>query len=282
MFKLIIGILLAGAIACAVPVCAGDNSPGSGLYGSVHDLTNGPNFIGAPSAPRVPGFQPDLEKRICAYCHTPHHAIKVGDPNTYGADYLPLWSHQVSSVMYTPYASPSPSTYFQTHGGTSMSADPLVGNSRLCMSCHDGITAVDSFYGELSNHVMTDVPLPPFPGQPVISSFGTTNHPIGFAMTDVIPGYPGAAHPDTNILPLSDLSTYNTGTAYASPQITSRLYMRAILTCSSCHDVHNSLNKVAYQAGTRNYLLLGSQIGSDLCLSCHTPASGVSGNVHNW
>ena len=41
---------------------AGDNTPGSGVYGSVHDLTNGPNMIGAPSAPRVPGFQPDLRK----------------------------------------------------------------------------------------------------------------------------------------------------------------------------------------------------------------------------
>ena len=163
-----------------------------------------------------------------------------------------------------------------------MSPDPLVGDSRLCMSCHDGITAVDNYYGETYNHTMISLPMPPFPGQPVISSIGTTNHPIGFAMTDVTPGYPGALHPDTNILTLTDFSTYNTGTAYASPSIISRLHNRVLMTCSSCHDVHNTLNKVSYQAGTGNYLLLGTQIGSGLCLSCHTPASGVSGKAHNW
>jgi hypothetical protein len=275
MYKLIISILLAGAIAHAVPVFAG-STPGTGIFHSVHDLTGGPDGTGPPLS--VLGFVADPQQRVCAYCHTPHHAIFPGEAGANGADYLPLWSHQVSNVNYTPYTSP----YFLTHGGVTMSSDPLVGDSRLCMSCHDGITAVDNYYGETFNHAMTARPLPPFPGQPVISSIGTTNHPIGFGMTDVIPGYPGASHLDTNIQPLTDFSTYNTGTAYPSPPIISRLYMGAIMTCSSCHDVHNSLDKISYLGGTGNYLLLGTQIGSGLCLSCHTPASGVSGKAHNW
>lgn len=163
-----------------------------------------------------------------------------------------------------------------------MSADPLTGPSRLCMSCHDGVTAVDSYYGEVKNHIMIPLAVPPFPGMPVISNIGSKSHPIGFAMTDIIPGYPGAMSQDNNILTLNDSSTYTTGNAFTGPTIISRLFGGALMTCSSCHDVHNSLNKVSYQAGAQNYLILGTQTNSGLCRSCHTQASGVSGPAHNW
>ena len=51
------------------------------------------------------------------------------------------------------------------------------------------------------------------------------------------------------------------------------------MTCSSCHDVHNTLNKVSYQTGAANFLLLGSQKNSGICLSCHTQGGGDSGSA---
>jgi len=251
---------------------AGDNSPGSGIYRSVHDLTNGPAGAGKPVS--VPGFVTDAQQRLCAYCHTPHHAIKVGDAAANGADFLPLWSHAVSNVTYTPYASAT----FTPLGGSSMASDPLTGPSRLCMSCHDGLTAVDNYYGLTNGHVM--VPNPgSFAANPVINGDGNTNHPLGFAMTDVIPGFAGATHPDTNsILALTPTSKYKTGLT-DSINIVDRLYSGAIMTCSSCHDVHNTLNKVSSQPGAANYLLLGSQKNSGICLSCHTQGGGDSGSA---
>lgn len=249
---------------------AGDNSPGSGIYRSVHDLTNGPNGTGAPLS--VPGFVTDSQQRLCAYCHTPHHAIVVGGPGSGTADYLPLWSHAVSGVNYTAYASAT----FTPLGGSSMAGDPLTGPSRLCMSCHDGLTAVDNYYGLTGGHVMLPNP-GSFSGNPVISGDGNTNHPLGFAMTDVIPGYAGVTHADTaNILSLTATSKYKTGLT-DNVNIVDRLYQGAIMTCSSCHDVHNTLNKVSYQAGGGNFLLLGSQKNSGICLSCHTQGGGDSG-----
>ena len=258
-------------IAFAAPG-AGDNSPGSGIYRSVHDLTNGPAGAGAPVS--VPAFVTDAQQRLCAYCHTPHHAIKVGDAAANGADFLPLWSHAVSNVTYTPYASAT----FTPKGGVSMAADPLTGPSRLCMSCHDGLTAVDNYYGLTNGHVM--VPNPgSFAANPVINGNGNTNHPLGFAMTDVIPGYAGANNPDTaNILSLTGTSKYKTGLT-DNVNIVDRLYQGSIMTCSSCHDVHNTLNKVSSQAGAANYLLLGSQKNSGICLSCHTQGGGDSGSA---
>jgi hypothetical protein len=250
---------------------AGDNSPGSGVYGSVHDLTNGPALAGAPHAPRVPGFVADAQLRLCAYCHTPHHAIKVGDTEANGADYLPLWSHEVSSVVYTPYLSAT----FTPKGGVTMQDDPLTGPSRLCMSCHDGLTAVDNYYGMTNGHPIAGTD-PIFTNNPVISHNGNSNHPLGFAMTDVLPGSGSGNEDNNSLLALTATSKYQTGLT-DNVNVFDRLYSGAIMTCSSCHDVHNTLNKVSFQAGAANFLLLGSQKNSGICLSCHTQGGGDTG-----
>ena len=270
-------VVAVSAVFASAAFSAGGNVPGSGVWQSVHDLTNGPNGAGAP--PSVPGFVTDPQQRLCAYCHTPHHAILAGSAEANGADFLPLWSHQVSSVNYTPYVSAT----FTPYGGQSMNADdPLTGPSRLCMSCHDGVTAVDNYYGLTNGHVMVNNPAAPFTGQPVISHDGNSNHPIGFAMTDVIPGGgindQVATNPDTNsILALNKDSKYVTGLPTPTVTIASRLFGGAIMTCSSCHDVHNTLNKVSTQTGGGNFLLLGTQKNSGICVSCHTQGGGDTG-----
>ena len=267
------------SLSTALTVFAG-SVPGTGIFQSIHDLTNGPDGAGAPLS--VPGFVIDSQKRLCAYCHTPHHAILLGSPEANGADYLPLWSHQVSNSNYSPYAT----TTFTPRGGQTMSPDPLTGSSRLCMSCHDGVTAVDNYVDNYAlspkNHIMKSLVSPPYPGMPVIPTVGNKSHPIGFAMTDVIPGYPGATHQDNTILPLNESDRYVTGKGSTGPTIISRLSQGAVMTCSTCHDVHNSLNKVSFTAGAINYLTLGTLTDSGICLSCHTVASGVSGRAHNW
>jgi len=275
MRKFISFFYILTSLSASLTVFAG-SAPGTGMYQSIHDLNNGPDGSGVSFS--LPGFAKDSGERLCAYCHTPHHAITFSDAGANGADTLPLWSHTVSIVNYSPYMSAS----FTPKGGKTMAADPLSGPSRLCMSCHDGLTAVDSYYGLLNNHIMTPLASPPYPGMPVINNNGSKSHPIGFAMTDVIPGYPGATNPDNSILPINNTSTYLTGSGYQGPTIISRLAFGTIMTCSTCHDVHNSLNKISYLAGTQNYLILAPQTNSSLCFSCHTTTSGVSGTAHNW
>lgn len=277
MRKLISFFYILANLSATLTVFAG-SAPGTGIYQSIHDLNNGPDGSGVSFS--VTGFVPDPEKRLCAYCHTPHHAIAFADLAANGADTLPLWSHAVSNVNYSPYMSAS----FTQKGGQTMAADPLAGPSRLCMSCHDGITAVDSYYGLPNSNIMRPLAAPPYTDMPVISNIGNKSHPIGFAMTDVIPGYPGAMNQDNNILPLTNNSTFFTGSGNAGPTIISRLAFGALMTCSTCHDVHNSLNKISYQAGAQNYLILApqTQTNSYLCFSCHTSTSGDSGTAHNW
>lgn len=64
------------------------------------------------------------ESQICVFCHTPHGA------NTQVA--APLWNRNLSVQTYTPYTSSSMDAITSQPGG----------NSKLCLSCHDGTMAI--------------------------------------------------------------------------------------------------------------------------------------------
>ena len=169
---------------------------------------------------------------ICVYCHTPHQADTT-------VTEAPLWNMAVTSATYTSYDS-------STFDGT-MASDNLAGPSRLCMSCHDGTIAVDNALtgdaggvgGVGTNYIA--------PGK-LIGGGGTLagDHPVGFSYATA-----GAEiHPAT--------------TVYAGATIADFLYddglIADIMTCATCHDVHNDDN---------GSFLLVKNDSSDLCLTCH-------------
>lgn len=63
---------------------------------------------------------------VCVYCHTPH-----GANSTVAA---PLWNRTIKATTYTVYNSPSLTQPVSQPGN----------NSLICLSCHDGQTAIDS------------------------------------------------------------------------------------------------------------------------------------------
>lgn len=67
------------------------------------------------------------ETQICVFCHTPHKAVTD----------VPLWNHSLSSASYQLYTSPT------LLSPTSPQIQPD-GDSRLCLSCHDGTVAIGS------------------------------------------------------------------------------------------------------------------------------------------
>ena len=77
------------------------------------------------------------QTEICIFCHTPHDAIKNNN--------IPLWNHTLSTTAsYGVYTSP---TYEATDaarcGWATVAATAAVSN--LCLSCHDGTVAINSF-----------------------------------------------------------------------------------------------------------------------------------------
>ena len=211
---------------------------GGGVVGSKHDMNV------------LVGAKPDSKGRVCAFCHTPHHKLESGAL----LDYNPLWSHTINNTAVI-----SQNTYksvtFDSQDQMSIT-DPLTGPSRLCMSCHDGIIAVDQHYG-IAGTVVKDSDS--FGGIAIYKGSDLSNdHPIGFDL-NAITGRDGGIRTDlltTNPAlkdkKIQDLG-FKTGVGVVSV---------SIMTCASCHDVHNKDN-------VDSAFLYEVQAGSKFCLMCH-------------
>lgn len=219
------------------------------VEGSVHDLS-----IDGPSA----AYGNSTEIRICAYCHTPHHANVVGD-------YMPLWSHATTQIAsFTPYAS---ATFNGDDAGT---YDPMRGGSLLCMSCHDGAVAPDSYYGDVGSAA---------PGGDGYQDFGiglagdmSNDHPIGMSYSASV------TNGDAFLVDPAAALGAQYGIATISEVLGSDGTITDLVTCASCHDVHNGNQVVAETSvavtdigvvGATKSLLYGPQKNSQICTMCH-------------
>ena len=176
------------------------------IAGSAHD------FSGS-------GWTPD--GRICVACHTPHNSDTT-------VPEAPIWNHELTTQTFTMYGT--------TLAGTSTDAQPN-GVSRLCLSCHDGVTALDSFGGNTGSTIIG-----------AAGDLGTDlsdDHPISINYIQAN----GLVDPTT-------ASGITGGTTIQADM----LYSNRV-ECSSCHDVHNKYNLAS--------LLKKSNTGSALCLTCH-------------
>jgi hypothetical protein len=253
---------VAALVATTATVAFAGAGAGTGINGSMHDI----NSVAG-------GYQKDDFQRVCVFCHTPHNAL----PN--GSVPAPLWNHAPSTVQLDPYTWAAPANQVLAID------DPLVGPSRLCMACHDGVTAVDSHgsagQGNNGNTKMTAGYADPVLGGTAtrfISSLQVT-HPIGFQYADAVAarnvsGQPAEiASPNDHFLSSVPANTHTrSGGDPALKKIGDVLYS-GYFTCASCHDVHNTnnaVNPVAQSGGTApNYFLWAKETGSIICLSCH-------------
>lgn len=280
-------------ILCAAALAAGGATgayaasqkynPAEGVNKSPHNINR---IVPGGDTFDTPG---STDGRVCAYCHTPHHAIQ--DPTI--ANYNPLWSHKVTTGTFTAYKS------------TTLDAkiiDPLIGPSRLCMSCHDGVIAVDQHYGSaIKNKVIATGDI--FGGIDVGDANGSTltnDHPVGFdfdaaAAANQVGGiykgiFPGTRTFTVNLnaggagslagsfglgdnkqfVPSTFAGNMNAkggdGTAITR-SISDLMWVNTAdgknyMTCASCHDVHNKENP-------EQYLLINMEKNSAICLTCH-------------
>jgi predicted CXXCH cytochrome family protein len=218
-------VLVSSALACLAT--AAPAAPGS-ITGSPHDFTSGnPN----------PTYK-NLTTQTCVSCHTPHAA----DTATSAAA---LWNHANSAQSYSTYSS---STMKAAVGAPGPS-------SKLCLSCHDGSIAVDSFGGAAGNVAKK---MDPTSRKTVGSGNALTDdHPIGFTYDSNLATLNGS---------LFDPASKNV-TIGASPTksgtISSLLLYAGKMECSSCHDVHNTFTTA--DPG----MVKISTASSAICFACH-------------
>lgn len=157
---------------------------------------------------------------ICKPCHTPHFAMKEA-----GA----LWNHELTTA-----------TYLMWEGEGTAETD-LDKRSRLCLSCHDGTVALDSFGG------MTG------------SSFITATANMGLDLEDDHPIGRDAVYPvegSTRFNPANTLPS----TMRLRDWTDENGVIQKVVSCGTCHTAHGR---------GFPYLLNISNSASAMCLECH-------------
>lgn len=133
------------------------NISGTGNYIAVRSDVNaaGLGTIGAavPSNdPMSKGGEGGGSSEICVFCHTPHHSVSTASGTPQGGAYAgnygnaPLWNRQGKADGYTAYGT--------TIGGSSITT--VGGVSLACLSCHDGVTALDNLVNGPGENAMSD------------------------------------------------------------------------------------------------------------------------------
>jgi len=207
------------------------------------------------------GLPDTAQGRVCTICHTPDHAMV--DPT---GEQQPLWSHNYTGYInnWTPYQSPTLQANI---------VDPLMGPSRLCMSCHDGVVAADQHYGGAQAGTSARLGSDTWGGVAIGKATDGTNadfsndHPIGFSYTNAqTADVGGGLFPATR--------TFIGNTRNATLTVQDVLLNGEFMTCATCHDVHNKDN-ANNALGGQNYFVYAPQENSSLCLTCHNKGNGV-------
>ena len=177
--------------------------------------------------------------QVCVACHVPHNS------DTTVAD-APLWSQTLTTQTFTMYTGPG-----SLDGA--IDAQPT-GVSKLCLSCHDGVTGMDSFGG-------ANMPTQFVGTTAVLGTSLNDDHPISIVYDSVTDT--GLFDPATGV---------TVGLATATTKARTGTIAGLMLDgsnkvqCASCHDVHNN-----YTGDTADYapLLKVKKSNSSLCLTCH-------------
>jgi len=165
---------------------------------------------------------------ICSICHAPHSGSATSE--------APIWNHAVSGATYTLYNSSTMDVAAEQPGPGSY--------SRMCLSCHDGTVALDSFGGATGSTMAPD--------NVVLGTDLSDDHPIGIPWIHQTQWFGSPSCLNCHDLNNMDPTKYGRELKFFNAKV----------ECPSCHDVHNS--------AVMDVKLLRKPLdGSKLCLHCH-------------
>ena len=158
--------------------------------------------------------------QLCVVCHTPHNGAT-------GVE-APLWNHALTAANFTMYTSTTLDATMPTDG-------PMPdGISKLCLSCHDGVTGVLDYGGTTGSQ--------PMGGDSALGTDLTNDHPVSFVYDSALATADGELFDPTG-----------------TPAVAELLFGGQV-ECASCHDVHDNTNSPFLRMSNAN---------SALCLTCH-------------
>lgn len=230
--------LLWSASCIAAPGELGDNG---GINTNPHNLSS---LSGNDAYKAVAQAPPGKETQICIFCHTPHGAR----PQT------TLWSRPDPTNMGSfpirtgLFIDDDPDIVNVTRYSESYSAssDYPNGTSKLCLSCHDGVTAM----GILANGNEIDMTLSTLSGRSSAIDL-SFSHPISFVYNDTVVGYLETQSPGSYIFPGANSAYLETRDG------------KTWVQCTTCHQPHQDT------MATNGLPFWRAADYDTVCLACH-------------
>ena len=237
----------------AVAAVALSTSAFAVIAGSLHDLSG----------------QQGASISACEFCHTPHNARASIGVN----DRTPLWNRTMPAGPFNMYGVTVSGTTADTSASSTPGVNPvgLGANSKTCLSCHDGVTALGALLNKATETGgFQNMTIEAFTSNPA-TNLGTDlsdDHPIGFIFHDGNAGVPQSVFGNvggTGPFRLYERDVDGNGTPDSYT-----------FECASCHDPHDTTTgrpasgDVGNGSGTSvsNYFLRAAW--DTICTDCHT------------
>jgi hypothetical protein len=203
------------------------------MKGTAHDFTGY----------RRSAYNPSGE--VCIVCHAPHNTSTTSTP---------LWNHTTTAQTFTAYGANG--SGFNIH----FTPGQPDGSSKMCLSCHDGITAANSYGVNGGSPALQDsitlatggatAPRTSLISRSNLTTDLTNDHPISFVYTEALASNPKLR--DTAFV-----------TALGHSIGKDMLDKNGKIQCASCHDPHGN------DQGWNSTYLKFSNANSAMCLTCH-------------
>ncbi|MBE9537038.1 MAG: hypothetical protein IMF07_07625 [Proteobacteria bacterium] len=219
------------------------------------------------------------EDRVCIFCHTPHNASPDG----------PLWSHALTAggVTFKKYSSGTLRILGEAQASSGYVAGQITGATKLCLGCHDGLTALGAITtgrGSITITMNTDIITGSSSYKEDASTVNIQNkHPVSFnynasVVTDITSAV-GSPIPKGAVYDLPKNNTNGTSINLSVQKMVDAAGGR--IECTICHDPHE--NKATYNqallpfwvSGSYNDAILGNLSSYEgVCASCHSQSYG--------
>lgn len=195
------------------------------------------------------GIKAVTEERICVFCHTPHTSLLEysSEPGLK----FPLWNHKLKDIVTYILPDDDPGSIPLL----SRPQNPPDGDSRLCLSCHDGSIAIGDVYN------------PGFSPPRVITMEGPGL--VGGKIDLNTSGFVG---------PGLDMTGHHPVSIVVNSALISDLSSRCTSEGTSFTVMSTPLSPVRYRPTLNEYPPTGGSSGNGVqCTSCHDPHDDANG-----